>query len=39
MPRCNKALLNLPEKETGRYANASDAIAKQPKMLALNATI
>lgn len=39
MPRRIKALLDLLEEETGRYANASDAIAKQTKMLALNATI
>jgi|GEM_PF-818990 len=39
MPRRIKALLDLLEDETGRYAAASDAIAKQTKMLALNATI
>ncbi len=39
MPRRIKALLDLLEEETGRYAGASDHIAKQTKMLALNATI
>lgn len=39
MPRRIKALLDLLEDETGRYAAASDAIARQTKMLALNATI
>lgn len=39
MPRRIKALLDLLEDETGRYATASDAIAKQTRMLALNATI
>ncbi len=39
MPRRIKALLDLLEEETGRYAGASDHIAKQTRMLALNATI
>ncbi|NNC71246.1 MAG: chemotaxis protein [Sphingomonadaceae bacterium] len=39
MPRRIKALLDQLEDETGRYASASDHIARQTKMLALNATI
>lgn len=39
MPRRIKALLDQLEEDTGRYASASDHIARQTKMLALNATI